>query len=104
MTEPEWRPPAFRFWLPVTLLVTGYLITVLVVWCIDGMRNVGAEDPFVPWLVVLAASPFVAFVAVYGAVLRGWQHRLGRLLVATALTAPAAFLGLLVRAWMSGGM
>ncbi len=103
-TEPGWRPAAFWLWLPIALLVTGYLVVLLVVWCIDGIRNVDVTDPYVPWVGGLAASPFVAFAAIYIVLLRGWRQRAGRALVATALTAPVALVALFVRALLGGGM
>ena len=103
-TEPEWRPAAFWLWLPIALLVTGYLVVLLAVWCIDGIRNVGVADPLVPWVGGLAASPFIAFAAFYIVLLRGWRQRAGRALVATVLTAPVALLALFVRSFLGGAM
>ncbi len=75
VAEPQWRPAAFWWWLPIVLLVTGYLVFLLVVWCVDGIRNIGIGDPYFPWVALLAASPFITFTLIYLGLLRGWNHR-----------------------------
>jgi hypothetical protein len=104
MREPEWKPAASWLWLPVVGLVAGYLVVLLTVWCLDGIDNVGRDDPLVPWLYGLVAAPMVAFGLTYAVALRGWRHRRGRILVAAVVTAMVALLALAVRAAMAGGM
>lgn len=102
--EPDWQPAVSWLWLPASVLVTGNLVLVLVAWCIDGIRNIGRWDGRIPLLAFLALVPFLAWGATYFIALRGWRHRTGRAFVATLGAAPAAFLALLYRGLMSGGM
>jgi hypothetical protein len=57
--EPEWTQATSWLWLPVAGLVTVYLVTMLVAWCVDGIQNVGMGDARVPVLVVLAVASFL---------------------------------------------
>jgi hypothetical protein len=107
VAEPQWQRSVSWLWLPVALLLAGYLAVVLVAWCIDGIRNIGTvhdtgrRDDRSPLLVALAVMPFLAWFATYLVVLRGWSHRTGRAFVATIVSAIAAFLALVYRALMS---
>jgi hypothetical protein len=104
MSATEWKLATPRLWLVAAVAVTGYLVVLLVVWCFDGLDNVGWDDPYTPWLVALPFAPIVSCAVSYKIAAKWWKRPVCRALFATAATAPSAVVALFVRALMGAGM
>ena len=104
MSVSEWKIVTPRLWLAAAIAVTGYLVVLLAVWCVDDIDNVGWDDPYAPWLVALPLAPIVACAVSYKIAAKWWSRPVCRALCATATTASVAVLALFLRALMSGGM